>query len=112
MDYDIFQILVDKYKIADEQEELKYPEYLKAYINKHNISEFIEINPQLKELLDSSEILNLKFDIQLLTSKLSRIKKLKSTVAEILGVKSRVLRLIDIEEGLVDAKFHIPAPIA
>ena len=101
---------MDKYKIDDGQEELKYPEYLKAYINKHKISEFVTINPLLKKFTASTDLI-LKIDIES-TSELGRIKNLKSAVADILGLKSAAIRLLDIKDGCVVVTFLIPTPLA
>lgn len=63
LDYDIFRFILKKYKIYHGQEELKYPEHLNAYLAKHKISEFVDINPLLKKFSASTELV-LKFDIE------------------------------------------------
>ena len=50
LDYDIFQYIVEKYRIDNGQEELKYAEHLEMYIKKIKITEFMDINPQLENL--------------------------------------------------------------
>ena len=110
LDYDIFQYIVEKYRINNGQEELKYTEHLEAYIKRIKISEFIEINPQLKSLTKSNKII-LKVDIES-TSEIYQIKTLKSAVADILGIKSAALRLLDIKDGCVVTTFLIPTPVA
>lgn len=37
LNYEIFQLMVDQYKIDDDREELKYPDHLEAYINRRLI---------------------------------------------------------------------------
>ena len=101
---------MEKYRIDNGQEELKYAEHLEAYIKRIKISEFIEINPQLKSLTKSNKII-LKIDIES-TSEVFQIKTLKSAVADILGIKSAALRLLDIHEGCVVATFMIPSLLA
>ena len=102
---------MDIYGMDNEQEELKYPEYLKAYIDRHKLSEFMRINPMLKDHDDSSKELILKINIES-TSRLARIEDIKSAIAEILGLKSAALRLVDIKEGCVVATFLIPTSLA
>ena len=106
---EIFQFIVKTYRIAQGQDELKYPELLEAYLNRHRVSEFIKINPQLKSIASSSKELVLKVDMES-TSRLARINDLKTSIAKILQLKT--LRLLGISEGCVVVKFQIPAPVA
>ena len=115
-DFDIFRFILEKYQreyrtIDIGQEELKYPDRLKAYLEKHKVSEFVEINPLLKEFTAKSTELVLKIDIKS-TSKLSKLKKIKTAVAKILGIKSRTLRLLDVKDGCIAATFLLPTPVA
>ena len=110
--YRIFQFLVDEYDIKDTRNRLKYPEYLKEYVEKHEISEFIAINPALKKVKDeSSKRFVLKFDIEL-TCKVARIDDLLIAVAKILGLRASTLQLLGIEEGCVVVTFLIPSVVA
>ena len=109
--YRIFQFLVNEYDIKDTRNRLKYPEYLKEYVDKHKISEFIEINPALEKVKDGSSKLVLKFDIEL-TCKVARIDDLRIAVAKILGLRASTLRLLSIEEGCVVVTFLIPCVVA
>ena len=90
---------------------MEYPDHLKAYLEKHKISEFIEINPLLREFTTKSTELVLKIDIEA-TSRLSKLKRLKTTVAKILGLKSRTLRLLDVNDGCIAATFLLPTLVA
>ena len=111
--YEIFETLVDHYGINDTEDRkvLDYPQHLKAYINKHKISEFITINPDLEKYATGSAKLTFKFDIEL-TSKVARVTKLQAGVAKILGMKAATLQLLSIEKGCVTVTFHIPAEAA
>ena len=111
-DTKIFELLVNRFGIKDTEDAgiLDYPEHLEAYINKHKISEFIAINPALEKHTKSAKI-SFKFDIEL-TSKLAKVTKLQAAVAKILDLKPSTLQLINIEEGCVSVKFHIPAEAA
>lgn len=111
LDFDLFQCIVEEYKLDQCQEQLHYPEHLKAYIQKHKISEFLEINPALEKYSGAEELV-LKFDINLSICKLSTLLDLKSTVAEILGLKSSALRLLRVKEGCMVATFLIPECVA
>ena len=111
LNYEIFQLIVDKYQLDNGQEEFKYPDHLKAYVNEHKISEFVEINPLLKDFTDSSKEVILKIDI-VATSRLAKIKNLGTKFAEILHVNPITLRLLDIKEGCVVVTFLIPTPVA
>lgn len=110
-DYDIFQFIVETYHIDHGEEELKYPEQLKAYLYKHKLSEFIEINPLLKKYTAASTEFILKIDIDS-TSKMSKISDLKTAIAGILGLNSATLQLIKIQDGCVVVTFLIPTPVA
>ena len=109
--YHIFQFLVDEYDIKDTRNRLKYPKYLKEYVEKHKISEFIEINPALKKVKDGSSKLVLKFDIKL-TCKVAKIDDLLIAVAKILRLRASTLQLLGIEEGCVVVTFLIPSVVA
>ncbi len=110
LNYDIFQDVIKKYNINDDREEFKYTEHIMAYIEKHKISEFVKINPLLKDK-DGSKKLTLKYDIEY-TCKLAKIKELKISIAEILDVNPSTLHIVDIEEGCVVVTFLISASVA
>ena len=111
-DTKIFELLVNRFGIKDTEDTgiLDYPEHLKAYINRHKISEFIAINPALEKHTKSAKI-TFKFDIEL-TSKLAKVTNLQAAVAKILGLKPSTLQLLNVEEGCVTVTFHIPAEAA
>ena len=110
LNYEIFQNILDRYKVNDNQEELKYPEHLKAYIEKHKISEFVKINPLLKHSNGSSELI-LKYDIEN-TCALAKVDKLKKFIAKILDLRPSALKIVDIEDGCIIVTFLIPASVA
>lgn len=112
LNYDVFECILEKYQdIRAGQEVLNYPEYLNAYVMKHKISEFIRINPLLKDFNSASKEFVLKMDI-LSTSRLAKVINLKNTIAKILGVNSASLQILDIKEGCVLVTFLIPTPVA
>ena len=110
-DCHIFQWIVREYGLDQGQEELKYPKYLKAYMESHKVSEFIQINPLLKKFADSSNPLTFKFDIES-TCTLADLDKLKLSVTNILGLKEAALHLLDIDEGCITVTYHISPSIA
>ena len=111
LNYDIFQSILENYCSDMDCEQFQYPEKLQAYIDRHNIKEFFEINPQLEKFVDKSKKLKLKIDIDV-TTKAAKIVDLKSSVASVLGLNPSALRLFSIEEGCVIATFLIPVSIA
>ena len=111
LNYEIFQSIISEYDINTSQEKLAYPEHLKAYINKHRLSEFYEINPKLEDFTDDSKSLVLKFGIEL-TSSVGTLKECTEAVANILGLKQTALRLLSIKEGCVIATLILPATVA
>jgi len=86
LNYEIYQCIVDEFGIDNGQDALKYPEHLKAYIEKHTISELAQIMPiQLCQSTDPSKKFTLKLDIEV-TSKSAKVINLKVEVARILEV--------------------------
>lgn len=110
LNYDIFQDILENYDICQDREKLKYQDHLRAYIEKHKISEFIKINPLLKTKGDSTE-LTLKYDIES-TCRLAKVNELKKLIADILDLNPSALCLCDIKHGCVIVTFHIPASVA
>ena len=110
LNYDIFQFILKHYSISDRQEKLQYPEYLKAYIKKHKISEFEKINPLLKAKNGSKE-LTLKYDIKK-TCTLAKVNELKNFIAEIMDLSPSALEIVDVKDGCVIITFLISASIA
>ena len=111
LNYDVFNFIYDKYCPDMEHEDLKYPEYLRAYINQHNIKEFFEINPKLEKCTAAYKKLQFKLDIEP-TCKIAKIVDLEPKIASILGVKPSALRLVSVEEGCVIVTFLVPAFVA
>lgn len=111
LNYDIFQFIIDTYKLDHGQEELKYPEQLKAYLEKHKVSEFIEVNPLQKKSTAVSTELTLKIDIEL-TTRMSKIIDLQKAIAKILHLNHAALQLVDIKNGCVAVTFLIPTSVA
>ena len=110
LDYEIFQGIAKKYNINEDREELRYGEHLKAYVDMHKVSEFIQINPLLKSK-DNSKKLTLKLDIQS-TCRLAKVVELKESIAEVLKLNPSALHLVDCKNGCVVVTFSIPADVA
>lgn len=108
LNYDIFQKIMTEYNISESQDELKYSEHLRAYTEKHKISEFHEINPLLKP--NGSKELTLLFDIKK-TCSLAKVNALKKVVAKALNLNPSALHIIDIREGC-KVVTSIPASVA
>lgn len=114
LNYEIFPRLVDYCHLDKEhQENLKYPVHLRAFIVKHKLSEFFEINPLLEDFTDPSKKLILKFEIDLSLCKLATIFDLKKRIADIMLLKHvSALRLLSIKDGCVECTFLIPTQVA
>ena len=110
LNYDIFQFILKRYNISDDQENLQYPEHIKAYIKKHKISEFAKINPLLKSK-NGSKKLTLKYDVENICS-LAKVDDLKNFIAEIMDLIPSALEIVDIKDGCVIITFLISASIA
>ena len=111
LNYKVFELIAERYKLNKGQEEFRYPEHLENYIKKHNIEEFASINPLKKGTNANSTELVLKFDIEL-TSRLACLIDLKHFIADILGLNPSAIQLYDIKDGCVVATFLIPTPVA
>ena len=84
LNYDVFQKIMEKYQIKEDQDDLKYHDHLKAYIYKHKISE------------SDSEKLILKYDVET-TCRLANVFELKKVLARILNLNPSTLHLYDIK---------------
>ncbi len=111
LDYEIFQDILNYYKIDKDQERLKYSEHFESYIKKHKVSEFATVNPLLTKYAKGSQKLVLKYDVEQ-TCRLAKIKKLQKFIAKILDLNPSALQIIDIKEGCVVLTFLIPASVA
>ena len=111
MNIGILQHIVKEYELDNGDDKLKYPEYLLAFINKHRISEFAEINPELDKAIKKSKEVSLKLDIDA-TCKLSKITDLQVAVARILHLIPSAIQLYSIEDGCVIVKFLLPKKVA
>ena len=111
LNYKIFKILQEKYVVNEGQEELQYPELLKAYLNKLKISEFLEVKPSLAKPNSATQKITLKLDIKL-TSRLSRLENLQNGIAQILGISPAGLQILDVEPGSIIVAFLVQNSIA
>ena len=96
-----------------EQEQLKYPQHLKAYAEKHKLSELFEIiNCDLQKKSSDENEFVFKFEVKLSECKLSNILDFKSCIADILGQKSSAFRILKIEEGCLKVTIAVPEFVA
>lgn len=112
LDYHIYLSITAKYKINIEEEETEYLKHLKEYINKHRISDLVNVIPMLckhnDHFADKSKTLVFKLNIKI-SCKFAELITLKSAVAKLLGFHPSALRLISIKRGSVLVTFSIPA---
>ena len=111
LNYQIYQGLVKHFDLDNGQNDLKYPEKLRAYIEMHKISEFIEIQPILCELTEEKKELILILDIEP-TCRLSGLVDLGKAVAKIMGLKQSALLIHNIKENCVIVTYLISAFVA
>ena len=109
LDHKIFQMIIKEFDIDQSQERLKYPKYLKDYVNMHKLSEFCIINPLLENYTDASEKLVLKFDFELTNCSIGKVKECTDIIARILDLRTTALRILSIEQGCVIVTVLIPA---
>lgn len=108
LDFEIFEAIRERYGIEQDDDHLRYADHVRAYVEKHKISEFFTINPRLeKKCVDASDEIIIKFDIHL-NNKLDKVVGLKRALANILKVQTTALQLIAIEEGCVIMIYLIP----
>ena len=105
LDYEIFEMVLERYGSKEDQERLNYPVNLKEFIEQHKIEEFIElnpelINPRLQELGNDSKTIKIKFNIKE-TQSLRTLKEVTNAVANILWIRASTLRLCGVEKGCV-----------
>lgn len=111
LNYGIFESLQEEFVINRGQEGLRYPEHLKAYVDKHKIAEYTEVKLVLGNISDTSEEIIVRFDIEL-TCRLARLRSLENEVTKVLGINPAGLRFKDIKLGCVIVKFLILTSIS
>lgn len=111
--YDIFEHILDHYKVDRQDEDLKYPEKLKSYVESHNIAEFIKDLPVLSKYTPSSDSvkLNLVLNIDELC-KLDKFFDIARSVANIMGLLPSKLHFYNIKKSCVEVIFLIPKSAA
>lgn len=111
LNYHIFEKIVGRFDIDSGHEDLKYPEKLRKYIEKHAISEFIAINPVLSKYIDGTKKLVLLLDVEPIC-KFSKLVDIGQVVADIMNLDQSVLLIHSIEGGSVIITFLIPTSVA
>ena len=110
-EFDLFEKIMIWWDIKKDDDRLKYVDYFKAYALKHKISEFMEINQALKRKYVAPNEIVLKFDASLHES-IHKVLGYKESLANILGTRTTLLRLIDVKKGCVVVTYVLPTDIA
>ena len=110
LNYHIFEKLVTKFELNNGQEYLKYPDKLQKYIEKHTISEFIEVHPVLNNYNDGTKLV-LIMDISL-TSKFAKLVNIGHSVAKLMNLDRSTLLIHNIGNKCVIVTFLIPTSVA
>ena len=112
LNYGIYQSILQKFCCDQINDDLKYAEEFKKYIEKHNVKEFVKTDPKLEKYCteESSELI-IKLDLEH-TTKLAKIVNVKACIATMLGLQSHVLHIVKIEEGCVKVTVRFPTHVA
>ena len=112
LDYRVYESLRQKFLHKEKKDKLlQYSQRLVDYVNKHRISEFLQINPGLKEHTSGSK-LTLKFGGIEETDRLAKVLDAQQALANALSMQTSGLRLFDIKRGCVVVTFLVPHHIA
>ena len=111
LNYDIIECIIDKYGSDEDRREMEaYVVKVKAFVNKHKLAEFAEINPALK-VHHTMEKTTLKVDIDEF-QQLAKVFDLRRKLANILESRTSTLFLFDVKKGCVVVTFLIPRSVA
>ena len=111
LNFKIFQHLVERYKLDEGQEELKYPAHLEKFINANTIPGLLDMIPKPVKLTDASIKFVVKLNIEY-TSTIARLKNLEGAIADLMNWKESTLRIYDVEGGCVKVTYLISASLA
>jgi hypothetical protein len=107
----IFEKIVIQFKIDEGQESLQYPKELRRYVEKHTISQFIEVHPVLNNYTDGTKKLVLILDIEL-TCKFSKLVDIGHSVARLMNMDECALLIHNVGKHCVIATFLIHSLVA
>lgn len=113
LSYDLFQVILDWYCSEGECDsvKLKYPGYLKQYIEQHKILEFVEVHPELERCTGASKIVKVETGIKS-TCSIARLVQLRNDIAALLDLEPYVLRLHRIDDSHMIVAYLIPTLVA
>ena len=97
LDFHIFEHLLSVFEI---EANFEYPQELKKYLEKHRISEFIELKSSLNDISEDKDKLIIVLDIPE-TGKLIDVTNIKKNIAKILGLNPSALYIYDIKKKCV-----------
>lgn len=106
-----FVSIAEQFGSSEDHQRLEeYSEHLQSFLDRHNLSEFTEIDPSYGTSIDSVEKLVLRFDFDH-TLRIAKVLQLRTAFAEVLGLEGPVLRFfgVDKREGAVVVLICPPA---
>ena len=111
--FDIFQLILAKYCTSIDHEDLNYSQNFIAYVDKLKVSEFVEINPQLKNFTDEGSMgtgnsITFKVNSDAMAGKFVNILDLQTTIASTVSVWPSQIKILSIQECFATVTFHIP----
>ena len=112
LNFNVFEQIINKFEIDKTQEELKYPEKLRQYVEKHTVSEFMEIHPVLNRYTDDTKKLVIILDVKQITDSISEMLDIGQALAHIMKLDQCQLLIHNIGGGSVTVTFLIPAFVA
>ena len=112
LNFNVFEQLINKFEIDKTQEELKYPEKLRQYVEKHTVSEFMEIHPVLNQYTDDTKKLVIILDVKQITVSVCEVLDIGQALAHIMKLDQCQLLIHNIGGGSVTVTFLIPTFIA
>ena len=112
LNFNVFEQIINKFEIDKTQEELKYPEKLRQYVEKHTVSEFMEIHPVLNQYTDDTKKLVIILDVKQITDPMSEVLDIGQALAHIMKLDQCQLLIHNIGGGSVTVTFLIPTFVA
>jgi hypothetical protein len=111
LNYSIFENIVIQFELDEGQSGLQYPGELQQYINKHTISEFIEVHPVLNKYTDGTKKLVLILDVEL-TCQFSMLVDVGHSVAHVMDMDECDILIHNVGKHCVIVTFLIPSFVA
>lgn len=112
LQYDVFKAMVLEFGDEEDRDRLEeYSQRVQDYLHMHRVFEFGEINPRLKRLKGTMELV-LYVGKEVLPQRVSRLFEIRDAVADTLGLVSSAIYLYSVGEESVKLTYLIPVSVA